>query len=140
MARFGPACQAALSLLVLFTGMPAAYAQRNVNVSGIQQYTANCSGCHGSDAKGGDKAVSVATTLSLMTLSDTALVKILHDGTAEGMPPFAQIGDENLAAIVSYLRTLEAVSPPANAEHTIMGPNVAAFTSRIDVKQSKLLQ
>ncbi len=118
----------------------AAYAQPEGGDRGARQYTANCSGCHGADAKGGDKAVAVATTLSLMTLSDAELARILHDGTSEGMPPFAQIGDANIAAIVRYLRTLEADSLPAAAEHSVVSPAAAALLGQVDVKQNDLLQ
>jgi len=118
----------------------AAYAQPEGGDRGARQYTANCSGCHGADAKGGDKAVAVATTLSLMTLSDAELARILHDGTSEGMPPFAQIGDANIAAIVRYLRTLEADSLPAAAEHSVISPAAVALLGQVDVKQNDLLQ
>jgi alcohol dehydrogenase (cytochrome c) len=130
--------QLALFFLLLFVAMPTAMrAQPDGGDRGAQQYTANCSACHGADAKGGDKAAAVATTLSLMTLSDEELARILRQGTAEGMPPFAQIGDANITAIVSYLRTLEM---PASAEHSVVSAAAAALTGRIDATQSDLLQ
>ena len=96
--------------------MPApAHAQGDRVDRGAQQFMANCSGCHGADARGGDRAASIATTLSVMTLSDAELARIVHDGTADGMPPFGQIGDANIKAIVRYLRTLDADALPANA-------------------------
>ena len=105
----------ALFLLFLFAGMPAeAPAQADGADRGMQQFMANCSGCHGADGKGGDKAASIATTLSVMKLSDEELSRIVHDGTGQGMPSFAQIGDANITAVVRYLRTLEAGMLPAN--------------------------
>ncbi len=50
------------------------------------------------------------TTPNFVALSDAALIKIVHDGTAAGMPPFAQLGDENIAAVVHYLRRLQGQS------------------------------
>lgn len=85
---------------------------------GSRRYMEHCAGCHGADGKGGDKAAAIATTLSVMTLSDAQLIKTVHDGTAAGMPPFAQIGDANIAAAVHYLRTLEG---KANAAVTVTG-------------------
>ena len=118
----------------------AAQAQPEGGDRGARQYAANCSGCHGADGKGGDKAVSVATTLSLMTLSDAELARILHDGTSEGMPPFAQIGDANIAAIVRYLRSLEVASLPAAVQHPVISLVAAALLRQVDVKQRDLLQ
>jgi alcohol dehydrogenase (cytochrome c) len=123
--------------LVVLAGMPAAApAQRDGVDRGVQQYTANCSACHGADGKGGDKVVSVATTLSVMTLSDAELIRILRDGETEGMPPFAQIGDANLTSVIRYLRTLEADAMPTQPD----APATGAGTGPIDVKPGELLQ
>jgi cytochrome c oxidase cbb3-type subunit 3 len=93
----------ASSALFLTAGMSMlAQGQRNV---GRQQFEANCAVCHGSDASG-DKGPAL-TTPNFVALSDAALIKAVHDGTAAGMPPFAQLGDENIAAVVHYLRTLQ---------------------------------
>jgi len=73
-----------------------------------------CAGCHGADAKGGSKVVSLATTLSVMTRSDAELTRIVHDGTTEGMPPFAQIGEANIRAVVHYLRKIEGKLAPTS--------------------------
>jgi cytochrome c oxidase cbb3-type subunit 3 len=111
----------ALYLLFLLAGMPAAaHAQGDDTDRGMQQFLANCSGCHGADGKGGDKAASIATTLSVMKLSDAELTRIVHDGTAQGMPAFAQIGDANIVAVVRYLRTLEAGILSTNASAVIV--------------------
>jgi alcohol dehydrogenase (cytochrome c) len=110
---------------------------------GAQLFTANCSACHGADGKGRDKAAAVATTLGLMTLSDAELTRILHDGTSEGMPSFAQIGDANIAAAVRYLRILEADALPASAALPAAVEGTVARNSIIrlpDVTQRDLLQ
>ncbi len=117
----------ALFLLFLFAGMPAeAPAQADGADRGMQQFMANCSGCHGADGKGGDKAASIATTLSVMKLSDEELSRIVHDGTAQGMPSFAQIGDANITAVVRYLRTLEAGMLPTNDSAVVVTGDVDA--------------
>jgi cytochrome c oxidase cbb3-type subunit III len=87
-----------------------AYGQRNDPIEGSQRFMEYCAGCHGDDGKGGSKVVSLATTLSVMTRSDAELTRIVHDGTTEGMPPFAQIGDANIRAVVHYLRIIEGKS------------------------------
>lgn len=85
-------------------------------MTGARRYARFCAGCHGADGKGGDKGVALATSQSVAGLSDVELFQIVHDGTKQGMPPFAQIGDTNIAAIVGYLRVLEQNAPaPATA-------------------------
>ncbi len=107
--------------------MPAeAYAQGDGADRGMQQFMANCSGCHGADGKGGDKAASIATTLSVMKLSDEELIRIVHDGTGQGMPSFAQIGDANITAVVRYLRTLEAGMLPTKDSAVVVTGDVDA--------------
>jgi alcohol dehydrogenase (cytochrome c) len=119
-------------LLVFLLLFPASLA--SAQTDGAPQFAANCSACHGADGKGGDKASAIATTLSVITHSDADLARILHDGTDEGMPSFAQIGDANIAAIVRYLRTLEADALPPN--QTTSG----SLTPPITVTQADLLQ
>jgi putative heme-binding domain-containing protein len=75
---------------------------------GAQQFEANCAVCHASDGSGG-KAPAL-TTPNFVGMSDAALIKAVHDGTAAGMPPFAQLGDESVASVVHYLRTLQGQS------------------------------
>jgi len=104
----------ASSTLFLFAGIPMmAQGQRNGANQGAQQFATNCSGCHGGDGKGSDKAPAIATMQRVIDMSDAALTKVVHDGTAAGMPPFAQIGDANIAAVVRYLRTLQGVGVAA---------------------------
>ena len=78
---------------------------------GAQIFGQNCAGCHGSDGKGTDKGPSIATMQSVISLSNLNLVKIVHDGTAAGMPSFAQLGDPAITAVVAYLRTLQGMTP-----------------------------
>jgi cytochrome c oxidase cbb3-type subunit III len=85
---------------------------------GAQIYEQNCSGCHGDDGKGSAKAFDIATTQSVISHSDADLFKIVHDGTAAGMPPFAQLGDPRITAVVTYLRTLQGVAPGGTAPAT----------------------
>jgi putative heme-binding domain-containing protein len=94
---------------------PATTADAGVSIVGTRRYLRFCAGCHGADGKGGDKAASLATSQSIMNRSDAELFRIVHDGTADGMPPFAQIGDANIVAVIHYLRILEADAAPAGA-------------------------
>src|SRR5208337_3616437 len=74
---------------------------------GAQRYMEYCAGCHGADGKGGDKAPALVSASNTTNPSDSELFRIVHDGTKGGMPPFAQIGDANIRAVVQYLRRLQ---------------------------------
>jgi putative heme-binding domain-containing protein len=82
-----------------------------------------CAGCHGADGRGGDKAPALVAASNTPDRSDSELFRIVHDGTKGGMPPFAQIGDANIGAVVQYVRQLagKAVSTGAPAEEPITG-------------------
>ena len=90
---------------------------------GQHRYLEFCAGCHGTDARGGDKAASLATQLSVMTRSDAQLLEIIRNGTDSGMPPFAQLGDDNLRAVIHYLRILEG---PARTSEKPLPPVIPA--------------
>jgi cytochrome c oxidase cbb3-type subunit 3 len=71
-------------------------------------FAATCAGCHGLDGRGGERGPNIATRPEVVRRSDAELLQILRDGkTASGMPSFAVLGDSKLAAMVSYLRTLQ---------------------------------
>ena len=80
--------------------------------SGAKQYATFCAGCHGADGSGGGpKGPAIATLPAVIALTDSALIKIVHDGVpGKGMPSMSFIGDPNIEAVVRYLRTLQGVS------------------------------
>jgi len=114
---------ASTALMLFAAAQMSAQGQRNGANRGAQQFVANCAGCHGSDGKGSDKAPSIATMPKVVAMSDADLIKVVHDGTTMGMPPFAQLGDPAIASIVGYLRTLQGVGTPAAT-----APAAAAIT------------
>jgi putative heme-binding domain-containing protein len=76
--------------------------------AGSRTFSTNCSGCHGSDGRGGERAHNIATAREVMALSDNDLVSILHNGiTGSGMPAFAYLGNKGIDDVVAYLRTLQ---------------------------------
>ena len=100
-----------------------AQAQRSDANPGAQRFMEYCAGCHGADARGGEKAPSLVVLANIGSRSDAELFQIVHDGTRGGMPPFAQIGDANIEAVVRYVRELagNAATPGAAAEAPITG-------------------
>ncbi|HTW32640.1 MAG TPA: c-type cytochrome [Candidatus Sulfotelmatobacter sp.] len=90
---------------------------------GAQQFMEYCAGCHGADGRGGDKAPSLVAPSKAARRSDSELFRVVHDGTKGGMPPFAQIGDANIAALLHYVRRLagNAASNEAPQEQSVTG-------------------
>lgn len=86
-----------------------------------------CAGCHGADAKGADKGPSLVSASNRTTPSEEELIRIVRDGTTDGMPPFAQIGDANITSVVRYLRLLEdnATSGKTSAKRGVAGDTQA---------------
>ena len=105
----------ALCTLLLLPLPCDAHAQSTGSAVGARRFVQFCAGCHGADGKGGDKAASLVTNETVINRSDAELFRIVRDGTTEGMPPFAQIGDSNIVAVIHYLRTLEENAAPAGA-------------------------
>ncbi len=116
----------AFGTLLLMPLPSGAQAQSAGSAVGARRFVQFCTGCHGADGKGGGKAGSLVTSQSVINRSDAELFRIVRDGTAQGMPPFAQIGDTNIVAVIHYLRTLEKNAVPADATGRNGAPGDAA--------------
>ena len=114
--------------LILGVANVVAQAQKSDPGEGAQRFMEFCAGCHGADGKGGDKAPALVSASSPMGFSDAELFRIVHDGTRGGMPPFAQIGDANIRAVVHYLRTLQGEAEPPSASANVAGDASAGRT------------
>jgi len=108
-------------ILVISITSAVVHSQSNSTVVGARRYVQFCAGCHGADGKGADKASALVANPEVMNLSDTELLRIVRDGTPNGMPPFAQIGGANIADVVHFLRSLQesdgsgGTGPPGSA-------------------------
>lgn len=111
------------TLLVFGFVLRDGHAQGSEAVQGVQRYMEYCAGCHGADAKGGDKGPPLISAASRLNRPDAELFRIVRDGTKGGMPSFAQIGDANIRAVVQLLRMLESnsASKPVTAEVAVTG-------------------
>jgi len=110
---------------MLFSGnaFVSVRAQKSEAEPGAQRFMEYCAGCHGADGRGGDKAPSLIAASNTGNRSDSELFRIVHDGTSGGMPPFAQIGEANISAVLEYVRRLSgnAVETGAPAEAAVTG-------------------
>ena len=131
------------TLLVFGFVVPDASAQGNAGAQGAQRFMEYCAGCHGADAKGGDKAPALLSAANA-NRSDSDLFRIVHDGTKAGMPSFAQIGDENIRAVLQFLKVLEdstvSKSPSAEAVTGDVDAGRALYFGKAQCSQCHLMQ
>jgi alcohol dehydrogenase (cytochrome c) len=87
--------------------------------SAAHQFATTCAGCHGLDGRGTAKGADIVTQPKMVALSDADLARIIHDGVpGKSMPPMAILGDDGIAALVSYIRILQRQSPAASIKDT----------------------
>lgn len=111
--------------IVFGAALACSQAQTGSPQEGAQRFMEFCAGCHGADGRGGDKAPALVPVSRAAPLSDAELFRIVHDGTREGMPPFAQIGDAKIRAVVSYLRALQGEAEPDGSSAKALVPGNA---------------
>jgi putative heme-binding domain-containing protein len=96
---------------------------------GKKAFESICASCHGLDGRGGERGPNIATLQQVQNLSDSEILKILRDGkTYLGMPGFAGLGNERLAAVLNHLRKLQGqdtaavlAGNPANGKSLFFG-------------------
>lgn len=87
------------------------------DIDGRLLFSQNCSSCHGSDGRGGERAPNIATQHDVVASSDAQLEGVVSNGIPEaGMPAFDDLGNEKVNALVSYLRVLQGVGDTAHAQ------------------------
>lgn len=79
--------------------------------TGKNIFELRCATCHGLDGFGGEHAPDIVRHTAVKTLSEQALLQLIHDGIPEaGMPGFPEMGKEDSQALVAYLRFLQGKS------------------------------
>jgi cytochrome c oxidase cbb3-type subunit 3 len=110
-----PACCTATLLLTLLALRPVA-AQQQSSSSGQAIFAANCSACHGSDARGGERAPNIATRREVVSRADADLIRAVQNGVpGTAMPAFGYMGAPKINAVVQYLRTLQGIGVAVKA-------------------------
>ncbi len=78
---------------------------------GKQAFASTCSGCHGLDGKGGERAPNIAERPNVQRLTDAQISHIIENGiTGTGMPAFHTLTAPQVKSIVAYLRTLQGAT------------------------------
>lgn len=96
--------------------MPVSLMGQDGSIAGAKIFSTNCSGCHGSDGRGGERAPNIATARNVSSLTANDLANIMRNGIAgSGMPSFNFLGDKGIAEVVAYLRILQGKTSDAKA-------------------------
>ena len=94
-----------------------AYARHN----GEHLYLQNCVACHGYDGSGG-LGIPLSLPDFLATASNDYLKKTIRYGRpGRVMPAFSNLGDDEVDAIVGYIRTWSDSAPPQYSNNPIKG-------------------
>ena len=77
--------------------------------TGKKIFSSTCAGCHGLDGRGTDRGANIATKPEVRRMSDDAIYRTIHDGSASNrMPAFGDSLDSaKLRALVKYVRALQ---------------------------------
>ncbi len=83
---------------------------------GATVWAGNCAGCHGLDARGGERGPNIATNPEIAGMTDQEIARIVREGSPNmAMPALGRTLDAaKIAAVVRHLRTLQgnpAASP-----------------------------
>jgi cytochrome c oxidase cbb3-type subunit III len=85
-----------------------------VPAAGRRSYAAHCAMCHGLDGRGGEHAAGLANSRDVRSKSDKALMQIVRGGIpASGMPSFRSLPEEEIVAVVNYVRSLGGAAATA---------------------------
>jgi cytochrome c oxidase cbb3-type subunit III len=95
------------------TGQPVSAAL----TTGRKSYEAHCAMCHGLDARGGEHAPGIANSRDVRQKSDKALFQIIRGGLpVAGMPSFPTLPENEVEALVKYLRSLSGAASVENVK------------------------
>ena len=93
------------------SGSPA---QKADTSAGSRTFATNCSGCHGSDGRGGERAPNIATNRVVVGRTNKDLQGVVEHGIAgAGMPAFRYLGEQGITDVVGYLRLLQGLGQPS---------------------------
>jgi len=117
-ARTIPRLGAWIAVVLFCAHQGLAQTPASKSAGGRRTFETICASCHGLNGRGGERGPDIATRPEIVRLSDSQLLKILHDGKPQaGMPPFASLGATKLSELLDHLRTLQGKrsAPPITA-------------------------
>jgi len=99
-ARLGEAPPSAQSLQNPFAG------QDQARAAGRKLYVQHCAHCHGSDARGLERAADLHSPAIQNAPPGTLFWALRNGRIRKGMPSWSQLPDQQIWQIVTYLKTL----------------------------------
>jgi len=73
-----------------------------------QIFASSCSGCHGLDGMGTERAPNIVTNPQVLKLSKEQLVQVISSGVpGTGMPGFRSLGAKPIDSLAAYVRVLQ---------------------------------
>jgi PQQ-dependent dehydrogenase (methanol/ethanol family) len=91
-------------------GLPASSARAQA-MNAPPQFQRTCSLCHGSDAKGTDRAPTMVGSASLISMSDGDIANVIQKG--KGRMPAFPLPPADIEQLVRYIRSLNATASAA---------------------------
>lgn len=80
---------------------------------GQRVFASNCSGCHGLDGTGSQRAPNIVSNPQVVKLSADEIFRIVSEGVpGTGMPAFKHLGKASITATVAYVRDLQGKKGP----------------------------
>jgi cytochrome c oxidase cbb3-type subunit III len=106
----------ALLPFICYSQAQEAAQQKNSSESapdGAQVFASSCSGCHGLDGTGSERAPNIVSNPQIQRLSTEEISHIVSRGVpGKGMPSFEQLGNATIGSVVAYLRVLQGRGGP----------------------------
>ncbi|MDE1177356.1 MAG: c-type cytochrome [Edaphobacter sp.] len=97
-----------VALIAMLAFAPSLLLAQGDASAGSRIFATNCSGCHGADGRGGERAPDIATDPNISSMADPDLAGFVRNGVAgAGMPAFGYLGDDGIRNVVAYLRQLQ---------------------------------
>src|SRR5580765_1524788 len=109
--RLGSAITGLLCLSPLYAAEKTAIEKSAAVKEGASVFRANCSPCHGLNARGGGRGPDLTSGRWTHGSSDAAIFRTISQGVAGTEMPANALEDSEIRAIISFLRSL---SPPKN--------------------------
>jgi len=79
--------------------------------AGRKSYEGRCATCHGLDGRGGEHAPGIANSRTVQGERDKVLAQFVRAGNPRaGMPAFSYLSENELMALVRYLRSLSGIT------------------------------
>lgn len=119
-------------------GKPEAVAE------GRELFRQSCAFCHGMDARGGARGPDLVTGRRTHGETDAQLFEVISRGVPGTEMPANEMPEEEVWAIVSWLRSVRAPSPPAaigdraNGEKLFFGPAACAQCHMVNGRGGRL--